>query len=466
MINKTFKIINNKFPKIFKFIFFLRYLLLIFFVAIGLFLFMPHFFDYNKKEGVIKSYLTDAYGLEVKSIGSIQFFSFPTPHLKIDNVIGDYFDKDIKFTTQTLTIYPKIFSIYNYRNFQTRKIKFEKNGIDIDYRNIQFFVNKILKLKNKLLFKDLNFKIQNSNEKIIETRKISFSNYGYNKNKVLGELFGRKFVINVEDDFNYIDFELLDTGVYFKLNFLKNEKNTSKGNLKGKVLESNYKFDFILNNNSLNIYNFFFRDKYLSVDSKGIIEFKPFFNIDLNSEIQNINARLLKNLDIKKLLDYKDLIKRLNSQNNISYKSKRFSRNFIDAFKIKSELAYGRLNISKKFSISDTDLQCQSAVNLLNEFPILYFNCSINSIDQKNLFKKLKIEFKTKNQPLNLEVEGNLNILNNKVNFINLEMNNNYKATKEDLLYFKNTFEKIIFNKGFVKMFDITKIQKFIIEII
>ena len=45
-------------------------------------------------------------------------------------------------------------------------------------------------------------------------------------------------------------------------------------------------------------------------------------------------------------------------------------------------------------------------------------------------------------------------------------MNNNYKATKEDLLYFKNTFEKIIFNKGFVKMFDITKIQKFIIEII
>ena len=175
---------------------------------------------------------------------------------------------------------------------------------------------------------------------------------------------------------------------------------------------------------------------------------------------------MLKNLDIKKLLDYKDLIKRLNSQNNISYKSKRFSRNFIDAFKIKSELAYGRLNISKKFSISDTDLQCQSAVNLLNEFPILYFNCSINSIDQKNLFKKLKIEFKTKNQPLNLEVEGNLNILNNKVNFINLEMNNNYKATKEDLLYFKNTFEKIIFNKGFVKMFDITKIQKFIIEII
>ena len=105
-------------------------------------------------------------------------------------------------------------------------------------------------------------------------------------------------------------------------------------------------------------------------------------------------------------------------------------------------------------------------MNLLNEFPILYFNCSINSIDQKNLFKKLKIEFKTKNQPLNLEVEGNLNILNNKVNFINLEMNNNYKATKEDLLYFKNTFEKIIFNKGFVKMFDITKIQKFIIEII
>ena len=44
-------------------------------------------------------------------------------------------------------------------------------------------------------------------------------------------------------------------------------------------------------------------------------------------------------------------------------------------------------------------------------------------------------------------------------------MNNNYKATKEDLEYFKLTFEKILFDKSFIEIFNISKIRKFIFEI-
>tara|TARA_E500000178_G_scaffold345344_1_gene395038 strand:- start:289 stop:426 length:138 start_codon:yes stop_codon:yes gene_type:complete len=44
-------------------------------------------------------------------------------------------------------------------------------------------------------------------------------------------------------------------------------------------------------------------------------------------------------------------------------------------------------------------------------------------------------------------------------------MNNNYNASREDLKYFKDIFENILFDKNFSEIFDLKKIKKFIIEI-
>ena len=53
MINKFFKIINNKYSRIIKFVFFLRYLFGVF-LSITLFLIIPKFFDYKKKQTLSK----------------------------------------------------------------------------------------------------------------------------------------------------------------------------------------------------------------------------------------------------------------------------------------------------------------------------------------------------------------------------------------------------------------------------
>mgnify|MGYP003324849591 CR=1 FL=1 len=39
------------------------------------------------------------------------------------------------------------------------------------------------------------------------------------------------------------------------------------------------------------------------------------------------------------------------------------------------------------------------------------------------------------------ESNGNLNILNRKINFKDISINENYKASNEDLKYFKESFE-------------------------
>ena len=55
--------------------------------------------------------------------------------------------------------------------------------------------------------------------------------------------------------------------------------------------------------------------------------------------------------------------------------------------------------------------------------------------------------------------------MNNKINFKKITLNNNYQASKEDLNYFKNLFEKIIFNEDLLRVFNLKKIKEFILEI-
>ena len=62
-------------------------------------------------------------------------------------------------------------------------------------------------------------------------------------------------------------------------------------------------------------------------------------------------------------------------------------------------------------------------------------------------------------------VRGNLNILNNKINFKNVQLDKNYEASTEDLKYFKNKFETILLEKNFLKAFSLVKIKEFIFEI-
>ena len=60
----------------------------------------------------------------------------------------------------------------------------------------------------------------------------------------------------------------------------------------------------------------------------------------------------------------------------------------------------------------------------------------------KRLFKKFSINIKSGDKISRFKVKGNLNILNKKINFEQISFNEK-KFLKEDLKYFKNSFEKI-----------------------
>ena len=75
-------------------------------------------------------------------------------------------------------------------------------------------------------------------------------------------------------------------------------------------MQSTFKINFSYDENAVIIKNLFFRDKKLSFNSNGYLKFKPFFKTKLSTEINDIDINILKNLDIKNILNSKDLIKK------------------------------------------------------------------------------------------------------------------------------------------------------------
>jgi hypothetical protein len=466
MINKLYKRIHNKYSTLFKFIFFIRYLFGIFFISIILFLSIPHFFDLEKKDQVIKKHLFESYGFKLNSYKSIKYNSFPLPNLEINNADLSFERNSLFINVANFKIYPKLISIYNYEDFKINKVVINKNKISLSDAELKFFFNHIYNLSNKIKFKNLNLNINKKKKHLIDFKKINFSNYGYKKNIVTGKLFNKKFKISISDNYDKINFILYKTGITSEVNLNKVKKlNSISGIFKAKLLKSNLKFNFDYDKKKIKIYNSYFRNKDLSFRNKSTIVYNPFFNLSSNFKIENINFKLLKKININDILNSKDLIKKINTTNNIDFKSKKFSKNIIDDFNLNISLAYGRLTFSKKITIQENLINCRGNINLLQEYPILYFECSLNSKDKKKLLKEFSIKYKNKNEPLNVHVEGNINILSNKINFNKIDMNNNYKATKEDLDYFKKLFETILFDKDFIKIFNFNKIKEFILEI-
>ena len=113
MINRIYKIINSKFSRFFKFVFFIRYLIAIFFVSVVFFLITPYFFDYKKKEEFIKLNLIKSYSLKIQKVDHIKYKFFPLPHLILSNVNGNLYSDETNLKAQRLILYPKLFSIYN-----------------------------------------------------------------------------------------------------------------------------------------------------------------------------------------------------------------------------------------------------------------------------------------------------------------------------------------------------------------
>ena len=466
MLNKFYKTIHKKYSTFFNFIFFLRYLLLIFVVSITLFLNIPKFFDYKKKTEAINDFLLTNYNYQIANFEETRFTVFPIPKLIFKNVEIDQELISKKLFVKNLKIYPKLLSIYNYKNFKADKITFEDSNIYLDVSNSNTFIKKIFNQKNKLFFDNTDIQVLDGKKLLFKLENIKFANYGYKKNLIIGEIFEKKFKTEISNDYKDFKFKILNTGITADINlYFNNNSDYISGIIKSKILNSNLKFNFDYNKEKLKIYKSYFRNKDLSFNNEALIFYKPFLEINSKFNIDELNADIFSKINIENIPKFAGLIKKINGKNEINFKSKNFSRNLINELNLNFDVAYGRINYKKKIILLDSKLQCNGDINILEEYPLVFFNCKMFSDNKKNFLKKLSIKTKDKNEVFNLNFKGNLNILSKKINFESILIDKNYKASKEDLSYFKKSFENILFDETFTEIFDLKKIKEFVLEI-
>ena len=133
---------------------------------------------------------------------------------------------------------------------------------------------------------------------------------------------------------------------------------------------------------------------------------------------------------------------------------------------LKIDLAHGRLNYLKNISISENFFNCYGDINLLAEFPVLTFDCSFVINGKKKLFKKFSIKQKKNNIDIyKIKFDGNLNILNKKISFNEILINDKKKVLNNDLQYYNQSFENILLDKSFLEIFNRKKVREFLLEI-
>ena len=85
---------------------------------------------------------------------------------------------------------------------------------------------------------------------------------------------------------------------------------------------------------------------------------------------------------------------------------------------------------------------------------------------KKKIFKKFLKLKSANNKILNMNIDGSVNLINKKINFKQINIGKSYLANEEDMKFFKEMFERTLFDEGFFKIFNKNKIKEFILEII
>ena len=129
-------------------------------------------------------------------------------------------------------------------------------------------------------------------------------------------------------------------------------------------------------------------------------------------------------------------------------------------------LSYGSLFFSNKILIEGGEIICTGESVLISEYPRLDFKCLINLDDKKKIFKKFLKLKSANNKILNMNIDGSVNLINKKINFKQINIGKSYLANEEDMKFFKEMFERTLFDEGFFKIFNKNKIKEFILEII
>jgi len=375
---------KNFVKKILNFIYYLRYLIFIFVLAIILLLIIPKLFKYVNKIDRLNFNLKNQHGITIKNFDKIQYKIFPLPNLEIKNSQISVDEKSSNIKVEKLIIFTNLKSLY---------------------------------ISNEIFFKKIKF------EGIFLGHNIS-GHYVPQKNT------------------NLLYFKVKSLGIESKI-FLNNKKKLPKpsGIIKLKVLDQKLllNFDF---DKDLKFKNAVYKNKNIHANSSGQFNFEPFFNFKILTDIKKIN---LDNIKFKQLYHFiidEMTNKKLNGELTLNHLTKKGIGKMKGKNNINIIFENGNIALKNStFQLANLNIKINSNLKKYPSNTDLDYELFIETENINNFFKTVNIDKDKSLKETTVLVKGNINLDAQKYYFDKITINKK-SIDKKKLINLKNYLEK------------------------
>ena len=469
-INKKINLTNYKYVPIY---------FVVFVIFMGfVYVVIPKFYSYDKSK--IAKTVCINQNVECLIKGKVYYSFYPTPRIKIkDLIINDLFEKkDTLVTVKNTVIKLSIKNLLAKEKHKFKKIKFNNFEINLNSKNFKEYKNIFIKkinlipitfAKGQIIFFDGKNYVATINNANLYLKFMQDSIDAILKGKFLNDDIYVNLNSKVVDSKSFTDIILKMSNINFltKVNFINSEKdkNIRNGNLlikKGKnriTAVFDYKdYELVINKSNL-------RNTFLDGKLEGKITFLPYFNFNLDINLDSINFTKLYNyllaLDAKKQKNLFKINNKINGKFSLSSDKIYSSYNLVKSIESRVKFNNGNILI-EQFLINLGKLGASDLLGTINndkKFTNFRFESNIFIDNQKKFLSKFGI-FNKKNLPSNFFVSGNFDLENLRASFY--EVSGSEKLSNDDINFIEQEFNDFMLEDGLESLFLFPKFKEFI----
>ena len=469
-INKKINLTNYKYVPIY---------FVVFVIFMGfVYVVIPKFYSYDKSK--IAKTVCINQNVECLIKGKVYYSFYPTPRIKIkDLIINDLFEKkDTLMTVKNTTIKLSIKNLLVKEKHKFKKIKFNNFEINLNSKNFKEYKNIFIKkinlipitfAKGQIIFFDGKNYVATINNANLYLKFMQDSIDAKLKGKFLNDDIYVNLNSKVVDSKSFTDIILKMSNINFltKVNFINSEKdkNIRNGNLLIKKGKNRITAVFDYKDNELVINKSNLRNTFLDGKLEGKITFLPYFNFNLDINLNSINFTRLYNyllaLDAKKQKNLFKINNKINGKFSLSSDKIYSSYNLVKSIESRVKFNNGNILI-EQFLINLGKLGASDLLGTINndkKFTNFRFESNIFVDNQKKFLSKFGI-FNKKDLPSNFFVSGNFDLENLRASFY--EVSGSEKLTNDDINFIEQEFNDFMLEDGLESLFLFPKFKEFI----
>ncbi len=449
------------------------------FVFFGLLYFLiPTFYKYDKSK--LEGLLCKAHNIECIIRGKVSYRFYPTPRLKIKDIIinSSFENKKTLITVEDTSIVLSIKNLLAKEKHKYKKIKLNNFEVNLDLKNIKKYQNIFEKkinllptkfIKGKMIFfegknyvatvsdTNINLKILENNIDVKLKGKFLNDNMHFSLER---KMIDKKLSTDLTLKLSNLNF-LIKTNFYQS----QKDKNTLTGNVLVKQKKNKITGIFDYKDREFIIKKSNLRNPFIDGKMEGKIIILPYFGFDLDLNLNSINFTKLYNhflsLDEN---DQKKLFKLNNKINGkINFSSDKIYSNYNLIKSLESRFKFNNGNVHiEQFLLNMGKLGASDILGVINndkKFTNFKFESNIFVDNKKKFLSKFGI-YEKENFPSNFFISGNFDLDNHKATFY--EISDNEKLNNEDINFIEKEFNYFMFDEGYKHLFYFPKFKDFV----